>query len=57
MEDSEKMAKFLKKEKQDLDKSEKQVQQSVLKSTCQKVVKNKFKNMLPNVDINNNESD
>ena len=39
MEDSEKMSTFLEKEKKDLDKSEKRVQQSITKSTCQKIVR------------------
>ncbi|CAL4104344.1 unnamed protein product [Meganyctiphanes norvegica] len=54
---SEKKSNFLKKEKKELDKAEKQLQQSIFKSTCHKVVKKKFNDMLSTVDINNNESD
>ena len=43
MEDSEKISTFLEKEK-DLDKSEKQVQQSIIKSTCQKIVRKQHNN-------------
>ena len=57
MEDSEKMSKFICSEKTNLEKAEKQVQKSVIKSTCQKVVKEKLKHILPPLDINNNEVD
>ena len=57
MEDSEKMSKFLCTEKASLEKAEKQVQKSVIKSTCKKVVKVKFRGILHSVDINNNETD
>ena len=56
MEDSEKMSTFLEKEKKDLDKSEKRVQQSIIKSTCQKIVRKQHKDNHTTRDINNNEN-
>merc|ERR1711942_394529 len=57
MEDSEKMSIFLEKEKKDLDKSEKRVQQSIIKSTCQKIVRKQHKDDHTTRDINNNENE
>ena len=57
MEDSEKMSTFLEKEKKDLDKSEKRVQQSIIKSTCQKIVRKQNKDNPTTRDINNNENE
>ena len=56
-EDSEKMSNFLCTEKAKLEKAEKKVQESIIKSTCQKVVKKKYGNILPLVDLNNNETE
>ena len=54
MEDSEKMSDLLEKEKKELDKSEQQVKQSIIKSTCHKIVEKQHKDMLCTADINNN---
>ena len=53
MEDTQSMSNFLSREKIQLDKDEKQIQKSIIKSSCQKAIK---KN-LPTVDINNNQTD
>ena len=53
MEDTQSMSNFLSREKIQLGKDEKQIQKSIIKSSCQKAIK---KN-LPSVDINNNQSD
>ena len=57
MEESEKMSEFLQKEKKELDKSEKHIQQSIIKSTCQKMVKKHHKDRLSTIDINNNDNE
>ena len=52
MGDTQRMTKFLSKEKVLLEKDEKQIQKAIIKSSCQKAVK---KNL--SVDINNNETE
>ena len=44
---------LLEKEKKELDKSEQQVKQSIIKSTCHKIVEKQHKDMLCTADINN----
>ena len=43
MEDSEKMSPFIEKQKKDLDKSEKRVEQSIIKSTFKKLLESNMR--------------
>ena len=53
MEETQTMSKFLSNEKNLLDKAEKQIQKSIIKSSCQKAIKIN----VSSIDINNNQTD
>ena len=53
LEDTENMSKFLCKEKVQLENDEAKSRKAIIKSSCQKAIRNN----LPSVDINNNQTD
>ena len=53
MDETQSMLKILTSEKVSLDMAEKKIQKTIIKSSCQKAIKNS----LSSVDINNNPSD